>query len=93
MNPGSARSCPAVSEGLTIEDAYALLSALPSDDNALLGFKGALTNAASQASFGLQTPALGLLLASMELCEVIIDSSWFERGAIETEIGFTLRER
>ena len=92
MNPGSVRSCPAVSEGLTIEDAYALLSALPSDDNALLGFKGALTNATSQASFGLQTPALGLLLASMELGEVIIDSSWFSRGAIETEIGFTLGE-
>ena len=92
LNPGHPRSCPSVSEGLSIEDAYALLSALPSDDNALLGFKGALTNTASQASFGLQTPALGLLLASMELGEAIIDSSWFERGAIETEIGFTLRE-
>lgn len=75
LNPGHPRSCPAVSEGLSVEDAYALLLALPSDDNALLGFKGALTNAASQASFGLQTPALGLLLASMELGEVIIDSS------------------
>jgi len=92
LNPGHPRSCPSVSQGLSVEDAYVLLSALPNDDNALLGFKGALTNAASQASFGLQTPALGLLLASMELGEAIIDSSRFSRGAIETEIGFTLRE-
>lgn len=92
LKPGNARNCPSLLEGLSVEDAYDLLLALPSDDNALLGFKGALTNAASQASFGLQTPALGLLLASMELEEVIIDSSWFNRGAIETEIGFMLRE-
>ncbi len=92
LKPGHPRSCPSVSEGLSLEDAYALLLALPSDGNALLGFKGALTNAASQASFGLQTPALGLLLTSMELDEVIIDSSWFSRGAIETEIGLTLQE-
>ena len=90
LNPGHPRSCPSVPEGLSIEDAYALLSALPNHDNPLLGFKGALTNATSQASFGLQTPALGLLLASMELARSLLIPHG-SSGAIETEIGYATR--
>ena len=62
-------------------------------DDAVIGFKGALTNQRVQETFGATEPALGLLFASGARPARVIQSADFTKGMIETELGFVLSRR
>ena len=87
-------SCPK-DWGATLEDAYSVqrLGLLHRPDDAVMGFKGALTNQRVQATFGATEPALGLLFASSARPARVIQSADFAKGMIETELGFVLSRR
>ncbi len=84
-------SCPE-DWGASLDDAYAVqrLGIVHRPDDAVIGFKGALTNRRVQETFGASEPALGLLFASSAQPKRRIQSSEFSRGMIETELGFVL---
>jgi 2-keto-4-pentenoate hydratase len=55
------------------------------------GFKGALTNKASQASMGMDTPTSGVLLKEMQLSgETAVKKSQFNLPIVETEVGLVI---
>ena len=81
--------------GATLKDAYIVqgLGLQQRPDDAVIGFKGALTNQRVQETFGATEPALGLLFASSARPERVIQSADFTKGMIETELGFVLSRR
>jgi len=87
-------SCPE-DWGATLKDAYIVqgLGLHHRLDDAVIGFKGALTNQRVQETFGATEPALGLLFASSARPERVIQSADFAKGMIETELGFVLSRR
>ena len=87
-------SCPQ-DWGATLKDAYIVQGlGLPQrPDDAVIGFKGALTNQRVQETFGATEPALGLLFASGARPARVIQSADFTKGMIETELGFVLSRR
>ena len=83
-----------VLESVSLTEAYWVLDeTVRRSGQAIVGFKGALTQAAAQKSFEASEPACGVLLETMLQPQgVPVNRACFNRGAIETELGFIVAE-